>query len=184
MGFGLLIVGVVLWWGAHFFNRALPERRAAMGNAGKGVVTLGIVAGVVLMVVGFRAAPFVEIWTPPAFMIHINNLLVLIGIWMMTPAGNKGLILNKVRHPMLAGFKAWAVAHLLVNGDLASMVLFGGLLAWAVVEVIVINRSEPDWTPDAPGSLAKDAIFLVAAAVVMAIIGMIHGWLGYWPFPS
>lgn len=184
MGFGLLILGVVLWWGAHFFKRLMPERRAAMGDAGKGAVTVAIVAGIALMVIGFRATPFIGVWSPPSFMIHINNLLILIGIWMMTPAGNKGLILNKVRHPMLAGFKAWAIAHLLVNGDLASIILFGGLLAWAVVEVIVINRAEPDWTPGEPGTLAKDAIFLVAAAVVMVIIGYIHGWLGYWPFPS
>lgn len=184
MGFGLLILGVVLWWGAHFFKRLMPERRAAMGDAGKGAVTVAIVAGIVLMVIGFRATPFIGVWSPPSFMIHINNLLILIGIWMMTPAGNKGLILNKVRHPMLAGFKAWAIAHLLVNGDLASIILFGGLLAWAVVEVIVINRAEPDWTPGEPGTLAKDAIFFVAAAVVMVIIGYIHGWLGYWPFPS
>ncbi len=155
-----------------------------MGDAGRGAVALGIGAGVVLMVIGFRATPVVDVWAPPSFMIHINNLLVLIAIWMMSPAGQKGMILNKLRHPMLGGFKAWAVAHLLVNGDLASIILFGGLLAWAVTEVIVINRAEPDWTPAEPGTLGKDALFLAASVVLMAVIGYIHGWLGYWPFPS
>lgn len=184
MGMTLLILGVALWMAAHFFKRAMPEQRAAMGDKGKGLVTLGIVASIVLMVIGYRAAPFINVWYPPSFMVHINNLLVLLAIWMMSPAGKKGLILNKVRHPMLAGFKAWAFAHLLVNGDLASIILFGGLLAWAVIEVIVINKAEPDWTPGAPGTLAKDAMFLAASVVLLVIIGMIHGWLGPWPFPS
>lgn len=184
MGWVLLILGVALWWAAHFFKRILPEKRAAMGNGGKGAVALAIVVSIVLMVLGFRATPYIAVWTPPSFMIHINNLLVLIAIWMMSPAGQKGFILNKVRHPMLAGFKAWAFAHLLVNGDLASIVMFGGLLAWAVCEVIVINKSEPNWTPGAPGTLAKDAMFFAASIVLLGVIGMIHGWLGYWPFPQ
>lgn len=184
MGWVLLILGVALWWAAHLFKRVLPERRAAMGNGGKGAVALVLVVSIVLMVLGFRATPYVAVWTPPTFMIHINNLLVLIAIWMMSPAGQKGVILNKVRHPMLGGFKAWAFAHLLVNGDLASIVMFGGLLAWAISEVIVINKAEPNWAPGAPGTLAKDAMFFAASVVLLGVIGMVHGWLGYWPFPQ
>lgn len=184
MGFGLLILGVLLWIAAHFFKRVMPAQRAAMGDKGKGVVALGIVAGIVLMVIGFRAAPFIHVWSPPAFMVHINNLLVLVAIFMMSPAPKKGVLLNSIRHPMLTGFMAWAVAHLLVNGDLAGMILFGGLLLWAFVEIRVLNAVEPEWSPGEPGTLAKDAMFLVASLVIMAVIGYIHGWLGPWPFPS
>ena len=70
-----------------------------------------------------------------------------------------------------------------MNGDLAAIVLFGGLLAWAVVEVVVINRAEPCWQPDTPGTLTMDALFLVTSALLMAAIGLLHAWLGYWPFP-
>ncbi len=182
MGFVLLILGVALWWAAHLFKRVMPEQRAAMGNAGRGVVALALVASILLMIFGYRMTDFIYIWSPPSFMIHINNLLVLLAIFMMSPAGSKGKLLNGMRHPMLAGFKAWAFAHLLVNGDLASIVLFGGLLAWAVVEVIVINRSEPDWTPGEPGTYGKDAMFFGASIVLMGIIGFIHWKLGYWPF--
>ena len=184
MGFVLLILGLLLWSGAHLFKRLMPARRAAMGNAGKAVVAVALVASIYLMSRGYGATPTIDLWYPPAFMTHINNLLVLIAIWMMSPAGTSGLILNKVRHPLLGGMKLWAFAHLLVNGDLASVVLFGGLLAWAVVEVIAINRSEPDWTPPEPGTLAKDAMFLVASAVVLVIIGYVHGLIGPSPFPS
>lgn len=184
MGWSLLILGLALWWGAHLFKRLRPGQRAAMGNAGKGAVALALLISIVLMVIGFRATPYIAVWTPPSFMIHINNTLMVFALWLASPAGQKGRILNRVRHPMLAGVKLWAFAHLLVNGDLASIVLFGGLLAWAVVEVIVINRAEPEWTPPAPGTLAKDAMFFAISVVLLGVIGMIHGWLGYWPFPQ
>lgn len=184
MDFGLLILGVLAWTGAHFFQRLLPAPRAAMGDKGKGVVALAIVAGIVLMVIGFRAAPDIYVWSPPTYMVHINNLLILVAIFMMSPAPKKGVLLNKMRHPMLTGFMAWAVAHLLVNGDLAGIILFGGLLLWALIQVRLINNAEPEWSPAEPGAIAKDAMFLVASLVIMAVIGYIHGWLGVWPFPS
>ncbi|SDX13618.1 NnrU protein [Ruegeria halocynthiae] len=184
MGFVLLILGVGLWWAAHLFKRVMPEQRASMGNAGKGVVALAIAASVLLMIFGYRMTDFIYVWAPPSFMVHINNLLVLIAIFMMSPAGQKGRLLNKMRHPMLGGMKMWAFAHLLVNGDLASIILFGGLLAWAVVEVIVINRSEPGWAPSEPGTYGKDAMFFVASIVLLGIIGYIHGLVGPSPFGS
>lgn len=183
MGFIVLIVGVALWWLPHLFKRIAPARRAAMGTVGKGAVALALLASVVLMVIGFRAAPVDDLWYPPAFMRHLNNLAVLIGIFMMSPAGQKGRLLNKVRHPMLIGFALWAVAHLLVNGDLASVILFGGLLVWALAEIVVINRAEPAWTPGQPGTAARDAMFLVASVLLLLIIGYIHGLVGPSPFP-
>lgn len=179
MGYGILIVGVALWWLPHFFKRIAPARRAAMGNGGRGAVALALLLSIVLMVIGFRAAPVDDLWYPPAFMRHLNNLLVLIAIWMMSPAGQKGRVLNRVRHPMLVGFSLWAAAHLLVNGDLASVILFGGLLLWALAEIVVINRAEPAWTPSTPGTLAKDAMFMAASVVLLVVIGYVHAWLGY-----
>lgn len=184
MGFVLLILGVALWWAAHLFKRVMPDQRAAMGKGGAGAVALALLASILLMIFGYRMTDFIPIWSPPTFLIHVNNLLVLIAIYMMSPAGQKGRLLNKLRHPMLGGMKLWAFAHLLVNGDLASIVLFGGLLAWAVVEVIVINKSEPDWTPGEPGTYGKDAMFFVASIVLLGIIGYIHGLVGPSPFGS
>ncbi|MBL4766992.1 MAG: NnrU family protein [Rhodobacteraceae bacterium] len=184
MSFGILILGVLLWGAAHFFKRLMPAQRAALGDRGKGVIALTLVGSIVLMVLGFRAAPFVEVWSPPSFMVHINNLLVLVAIYMMTPAPKKGVLLNKMRHPMLTGFMLWAIAHLLVNGDVAGIILFGGLLLWVPIQVKMINAAEPDWSPAEPGTIGKDAMFLVASVVILAVIGFIHGWLGPWPFPS
>lgn len=178
----LLILGLLLWYGAHLFKRVAPDARARLGDPGKGAVALTLLVGIVLMVFGFRAAEFIHVFSPPAFLTHINNLLVLIAIYMFSPAPQRGRLLNGMRHPQLTGFALWALGHLLVNGDLASVILFGALLIWAVLEIIVINRAEPDWTPRPEGSLAKDGIFLAASVVLLVIVGYIHFWLGYWPF--
>lgn len=182
-GFILLVAGVVLWWAAHLFKRIAPQARARMGDAGKGAVALALVVSIVLMVLGFRAAPVVDLWYPPYWLRHVNNLLVLVAFFMMSPAGKKGLVLHRLRHPQLAGFRAWAIAHLLVNGDLAAVILFGGLFLWAIAEVFAINRAEPDWQPGEPGTLARDAIFLAASVVLVAVVGWIHGVVGPSPFP-
>ena len=180
----LLIIGVVLWVAAHFFKRVMPEARAKMGDKGKGVIALILLVSIVLMVLGYRGADVIDVYEPPSWGLHANNLLVLIAIFLMSPAPKKGRLFNGVRHPMLTGVRAWAIAHLLVNGDLASLILFGGLFAWALLEVPLINRAEPEWSPGEPGSFAKDGMFLVASLVLMVVIGYIHSLVGPWPFPG
>lgn len=180
----LLVLGVALWWAAHLFKRLMPAARARMGEAGKGAVAIAVVLSVVLMVLGYRSAGTIDVWTPPSWTIHLNNLLMLSALFLFSPGPKKGRLLNGMRHPMLAGMRTWAFAHLLVNGDLASIIMFGGLFVWAMVEVVVINRAEPHWTPAPRGSYAKDAMFLGASVILMGIIGYIHNLLGYWPFPG
>lgn len=183
MYFLILIVGLALWVGAHFFKRAAPERRAAMGEGGKGVVAVAIVAGIVLMVIGYRGTEFIYVWSPPTFFTHINNLLILIAIYLMSPAPKRGKLLHGMRHPMLTGFALWAFAHLIVNGDLTAIITFGVLFLWALAEMRVINQAEPDWAPEGePGTLGKDAMFAAGSVVLLVVIGYIHNWLGVWPF--
>ncbi|MDO6728541.1 NnrU family protein [Marinovum sp. 2_MG-2023] len=178
----VLILGLALWVLAHFFKRISPERRAALGDKGKGFVALAIVVSVVLMVLGYRAAPFIDVWFPPDWARHVNYLLVLAALFMTSPAPKKGRLLSGMRHPMLIGFSLWAIAHLLVNGDLASVILFGGLLVWAVVQMAVINRAEPNWTAPAGGSYAKDGMFAAISVILFGVIGFIHGLVGPSPF--
>ncbi|MGB3147344.1 MAG: NnrU family protein [Paracoccaceae bacterium] len=179
----ILILGLAVWYLSHLLRRLAPGLRAAMGDTpGKMVVSLLTILSIYLMVKGFRGADTVEIWSPPAFMTHVNNLLMLLAVFLVNLGYSRGALRAKIRHPMLASVKTWAIAHLLVNGDLASIVLFGGLLAWAVIDLILINRQEPDWTPPAAGPVRNDLIYGVAALGVFAVIGWIHNWLGHWPF--
>lgn len=183
----LLILGLILWVGAHYFKRLAPDARAKLGEPGKGLVAVLIVAGVALMIIGYRGADFIPIWNPPAFMVHINNLLMLLAFWIFGSSAAKGAKAwpaYRTRHPQLLAVKTWAVAHLLVNGDLASIILFGGLLAWAVVSVILINRAEPGWTPPPHAGRATYIRLVVITAVIFAVVVTIHSWLGVSPFPS
>jgi uncharacterized membrane protein len=178
----LIILGLLLWWGAHLFKRLAPARRAAMGDAGKGLVAVGVLAGVVLMVIGYRGVEHIDLWYPPAFLTHVNNLLMLLAIYLYAASGMKTRITRVIRHPQLTAVKTWAVAHLLVNGDLASVILFGGLLAWAVVEVILINRAEPRPALNPPAPAGKEIGAVLGAVLVMGAIGWVHNWLGVWPY--
>jgi len=182
----LLIAGLVLWTAAHYFKRLMPDQRAALGNAGKVIVAVFLVGSVVLMVQGYKAADVIPVWNPPSFMVHINNTLMVLAFWVYGSGAAKGAKVwpgYRMRHPQLIGFKIWALAHLLVNGDLASVLLFGGLLAWAVGQVILINKSEPDWTPSEHGGRSAYIRHAIITAVIFAVVVSIHMWLGVWPFP-
>ncbi|MFP7569868.1 NnrU family protein [Marivita sp. S2033] len=179
---GLLILGLLIWTGAHLFKRVAPERRAAMGDSGRGIVAAALGLSLVLMIWGFWKADFIPVWYPPSFLTHINNLLMLVAIFVFGMSATTGRLRGKMRHPQLTAVKIWAVAHLLVNGDLASIILFGGLLAWAVAEVIVINRAEPVWDRPPPGDAKKDVLLVVITIVAYVVISLIHLWLGVSPF--
>lgn len=181
----LLILGLILWAAAHYFKRLMPAQRDAMGARGKGIVALAIVGSLVLMILGYRTADFIPVWTPPAFLTHINNLAMIFALWVYGSSAAKGAKAwpaHTLRHPQLVAVKIWAAAHLLVNGDVASIILFGGLLAWAVGSVILINRAEPQWTPPAPAGRATYIRLCAITLVMLVIISAIHIALGVNPF--
>ena len=169
----LLILGVLLWSVAHLFKRLAPGVRATMGTAGRAVIAVLIVASVVLMVQGYAPAEGTFYWGRSAPLVGINNLLMLLAFYLYAASGLKTAITRRIRHPQLTAVKVWAVSHLLVNGDLPSFVLFGGILAWAVVSVILINRAEPNWTPPAakPGAEVKA---IIATVVVVVLVMLLH----------
>jgi uncharacterized membrane protein len=182
MGLLILIFGVALWAAAHLWKRLAPAHRAGFGEKGKGLATLGLLGSIVLMVLGWRMSDPIWLWQEPAFFRHINNLLVFLGFYLFAVSGLQTNLARRIRHPQLSGFKAWAVAHLLVVGTLQGVILFGGLLAWAVVSVILINRANRNWTRPAPAPLWKEAAALVVAVLAMGAVGWLHGWLGPYPF--
>jgi uncharacterized membrane protein len=178
----ILILGVLLWSYSHLMKRVTPGFRASLGDGGgKGVVSLLSFVALGLMIYGYRQADVIQLWSPPAAMRHVNNALMVIAVILVNMGYNRGRLRGLMRHPMLTSVKVWALAHLLVNGDLASVILFGGLLAWAVVDVILINRTEPAWVRPAPGPVVNDVIYVALSLVLMGGIIWLHGWLGYPP---
>ena len=86
----LLIIGSVLWILAHWFKRLAPDLRASLGDPGKGIVAVLLVAGLVLMIIGYRGAPIISVWTPPSFMVHLNNLLMVVAVAVFAMSHTKG----------------------------------------------------------------------------------------------
>ncbi|MGI8525728.1 MAG: NnrU family protein [Pseudolabrys sp.] len=178
MGLAILILGLIVFLGAHVFVTAREARAAAMRSLGKAywaLFALASAAGVILIAWGFgmyRATGWIDVWHPPRFMHHITVGLMLISVILVMSAYLPGHIKRGAKHPMLAGVKVWAFAHLLSNGDLGSIILFGSFLAWAVYARIAVKRREAagevtniqstgsGWTNDAIAVVLGIFIFL------------------------
>lgn len=183
----ILILGLALWCGAHLLKRLAPRWRAQLGgNAAEGQppapIALALLAGTVLMILGFRMSGFFPIWTPPVFLTHLNNLLMVFALYLVVASMMPVAVSARMRHPQLTGFKLWAFAHLMVNGDLASILLFGGLLGWAVLEMILINRAETWSRPHHAIAWPREAAAVGITLILLVAIGYAHTWLGYYPY--
>ncbi len=178
----LLITGLALWVAAHWFKRILPGLRGRMGNAGKGVMALLIVGSIVLMVIGYRAAPVDFVYDSPVWFRHINNTLMLFAVILSGMGKSDGRSAGWLRHPMLWSVVVWAVAHLLVNGDVASLVLFGGMGVWALASMLLINLQDGPWQRPVNGVWAADIKLVMVSVVFYGVIAGIHHFIGPSPF--
>jgi uncharacterized membrane protein len=140
----ILIAGLVLFLGIHLVPAAPAMREIwcqKLGDAGyKAVFSVASVVGLGLIIYGFSQRPYVPIWTPPDFARHITFLLMLPASILLAASQIPSRIRIWSRHPMLLAVEVWAFAHLLVNGDLAGMLLFGGFLAYAVYDMMSASQ--------------------------------------------
>lgn len=164
----LLILGLVLFLGAHSISIVAPDWRNSMAARlgewpWKGVYSVAAIAGFVLLLQGYAAARLapVLLYTPPAAMRHVAALLMVPVFVLLLAAYLPGKIKAAAKHPMLAATKLWALAHLLANGTAADVLLFGGFLAWAVADRISLGRRPARAVSGAPASKLNDAIAVV-----------------------
>jgi uncharacterized membrane protein len=173
----LLCLGLGLFLAAHLFTRARARRDALIARIGetpyKIAYSLISLAGLALVVVGYGHAPYVEVWSPPAWTRHVAVTLMWPAMILLVAAYLPGRIQAKTKHPMLAALKLWATAHLVANGDLASIVLFGSLLAYGVAARIALKRREraEGARPRALGSWQNDVVAVVLGTVVYGLFG-------------
>ncbi|MCQ9377189.1 NnrU family protein [Methyloversatilis sp. XJ19-49] len=179
----MLVLGLVLLLGVHSTRLIAPGLRDA------GVARLGLLPwkilyavlsliGLVLIVQGYgeaRMAPTL-LWAPPVWTRHLAALLTLPAFVLMACAYVPGTrIRAKLGHPMVAGVKIWAFAHLIANGTLADLLLFGSFLVWSVVMFATLRRRDRAAGLRRPaGSASRDAIAIVAGVVGWAVFA---GWL-------
>ena len=188
-----LVVGLLLFLGIHSVSIVAPAWREAgvskLGEAGwKGLYSLVALAGFVLMWRGFSLARLEPqlLYVPPAGLRHAAGLLMLPVFPLLLATYLPGRVRTLAVHPMLVAVKFWALAHLLANGMLADLVLFGGLLAWAVADRISLKRRAPRVHPTLPRFVLNDAIAIVGGLLVFGLF--VGGWhqrlFGVAPFGS
>lgn len=178
MGLGVMIVGLVLFFGTHLVTtrRALRARLIAERGAGTYKIAYSLLSalGLALIVWGFahyRATGWIDVWYPPVAMRHIALAVMPFAVILVLASYIRGNIYAKLKHPMLAGIKLWALAHLLANGDLGSIILFGSFLAWAVFDRISLkHRSDAGAPPIPVGGVGNDVIAVVLGIVVYAAL--------------
>jgi uncharacterized membrane protein len=183
----LLIVGLVVFLGAHSvrifaesWRSGFIARRGEMTY--KGFYTVVSLMGLVLLVWGYgaaRATP-VDIWLPPRGMSHAAALLTLIAFIFLTAAYVPGnAIKAKLKHPMVLSVKVWAFAHLISNGRLADIVLFGAFLLWAVLSFRAARgRDRAQNIVYPPGRAGPTVITVIVGIVLWAVFAMwAHAWL-------
>jgi len=178
----VLVLGLLIFLGAHSVRIVADGWRSAqlarLGEARwKGLFSLASAAGFALIVWGYgltREAPL-ELWSPPAWTRHLASLLSLLAFVLIAAAyvpGNR--IRAAVGHPMVAGVKLWALGHLLANGRLGDVVLFGAFLLWAVLDFRSARRRDRAAGVTRGGSGARAGVAVVAGLVVGAVFAI---WL-------
>ena len=184
----VLVVGLVIFLGVHSVSIVAGDWRAAtIARVGerpwKGVYSLASAVGLALIVVGYglaRRDPVV-LYVPPAGLRHLALVLMLPVFPLLFAAYLPGRIRAIAKHPFLLAVKLWALAHLLANGMLADLLLFGGFLAWAVADRISVKRRPAAQThevPAAPATSANDAIALIGGlAVYVVFLVWAHRWI-------
>ena len=183
----LLLLGLLLFLGTHSIHIVAPAwRTAQIARFGemtwKGVYALLALLGIVLIVYGYGAARLAPevLWVAPTWARHVTALLLLPAFILLVAAdlpGNR--IKGRVGHPMVAGVTVWAFAHLLANGTVADLLLFGGFLVWAVSSYAVCRgRDRRQGTSYPQGTIARDiATVVVGTAVWVAFAFWLHGLL-------
>ena len=179
MGLLVMILGLVLFLGVHTLTTQRKLRASMIASWGEGGYKIGYalvsLAGLALIVWGFghyRATGWIDIWHPPTLLKHIAVALMLPAVILVVAAYIRGRIYTTVKHPMLSGIKLWAAAHLLANGDLGSIILFGSFLGWAVYDRISLkHRADAGGPPIPVGGPTNDLIAVVVGIVAYLALG-------------
>jgi uncharacterized membrane protein len=179
----ILIVGIIVFLGTHTFTTFRDKRALLIGRLGagpfKGVYSLVALAGFAMICWGFsryRAEGLIPLWTPPVWGRHLAIVLMWFAFVALACSNPKapGRIRGWLRHPMLAAVKIWALAHLLANGDLGGLVLFGSFLAWAVYDRVAVKRRGDIGADRIRAFTRADAIAVGAGTVAYVAMIFLH----------
>jgi uncharacterized membrane protein len=181
MGLAILVLGLAVFIGAHLFVTMRTQRAAVIAHIGegpyKGSLALASLLGLILIGYGFaryRATGWIDVWYPPRWTYHVTQFLMWPASILVVAAYARGNIWRTVKHPMLAGVKTWAVAHLISNGDLGSILLFGSFLLWAGYDRMTLKRRADVVALSLPErALRNDIIALAVGTLLYLALGLV-----------
>lgn len=174
-----LVAGVLIWSLLHFMPAVPIKLRANLinktsDNAYKALAGILIIGSIVLMVVGWKAIPRDLAFMPFSWGDEACFVLMLLASLMFFAPYVQNSISNVVRHPQLIGFVLWGVGHILASGQVRSLVLFGGLSVWAIIEIMLLNRRDGAWEKPGPVSIKGNIKLLVTGAGFFLIFVFTH----------
>jgi uncharacterized membrane protein len=168
-----LIAGLIIFLGVHSVSIVNEPWRDTMADrlrvwTWKGIYSIIALAGLVLIIRGYgeARADVVELYSTPAWLQHISILILIPVFPLLVGAYVPGRIKAAVGHPMLLATKLWAAAHLIANGTLADLVLFGSFLMWVFADLLSVSKRQPRQIPGAPPSRFNDWIAVVVGLVL------------------
>lgn len=182
----LLVFGVLLFAVVHFIPSLTPSLKAGaiqrVGENGyKGLFSLLLLISFALIIVGWRSAEPSYIYPPPPALHKFALVLLALAFLLLVVSARNSRLRQLIRHPQLTGVAVWGIGHLLLNGDSRAIVLFGGMAVWAVLEIVAISKRDGVWIKGSPPSWGAELFTIVIAAVIIAVVVLIHPWLSGMP---
>lgn len=178
----MLIAGILLWSLVHFIPSVTPHLKARWldlcGSKGYwATFSIIVLLSLVMIVFGWRHTMPSSVYMPLPALKHFAMLLMVIAIILFGAAKHQTRIKRLVRHPQLASVVVWGIAHLMLNGDIRSVILFSSMTMWALLEIYFINRREGEWVkPQAPSWL-QELKGLLISAVILIVVVLLHTYI-------
>lgn len=176
----ILITGLLLFFAGHCLPMFPQYRSALVNDLGdqkyKGLFSLLAAAGFALILWGYARAPVIDFWQAPTWGYRAAMLIMPVAFVALVASQMPNNLRRVIRHPMLLGVAAWALAHLLANGDLASLLLFGSFLLYAIVDMFSANRRGAT-VSSSKLPMRQDVIVILTGFAAFLVVRYLHGWL-------
>lgn len=178
----LLLIGLLVWSAVHFIpSLAQPVKakwKGKLGNTGyQATYALVILLSLLMIIFGWRSTTPSLLYATTPLMDPVAKLLMFASIVLFVLSNMPTRVKQYIRHPQLTAALLWSSAHLLTNGDTRSVVLFGGLGLWAILEVVAINRRDGEWRKPETPTWTREAIGFGVSVVVYFVVVLAHPYL-------
>lgn len=175
-----LLIGIVLFFAIHTVPMLPDTKSALLARLGekkfKGLFSLFAITGFIVIIIGMGKAPFQPLWTPPSWTHTVTNLIMPVAFTLLVASHAPSNFRRIIRNPMLSAVLLWSLAHLISNGDLASLLLFGSFGIFSIVDIVSVNKRSTPAVPDKK-PVYFDGLVIVAGLVTFWLVRYFHAAL-------